>query len=709
MTTEKQLRADILRIVAIAKPGGVRRIDILRLLGHVDKRHFQRVLRNLQQEGLLQRNARGSYEAVRQTMKASAILRLNNRGQAYATLEDQTQGLDRVQVATEYVGGALPGDRVLLKIIPEERAGQVEKILSRAHEQLVGVLAWQPEGGYGVRPLRRDLPAFLTLSADELPELPGNPKLGDWVLANLTDVVDAQGMPGVAIVRRLGRQGRLTSDLKAIVSEYNLPAPYTAAAERRSLEWPLVEVDREDHRDLLVVTIDPPDAKDFDDALSLRAGKSPGLLEVGVHIADVACFVEPGGQLDTAAKARGFTAYLPGLTLPMLPTPLAADRCSLLEGEDRWCHSVFLQIDEATGEVRGRRRAHTLIRNRKRLGFDEVERVLDAEEVIGVKDEVRQMLRQMGKLTELMRQRRARLEEFLPMALPEMQVLCGGKPPKLIGLRKVVASPAHELVEEMMLAANEAVAEEMWKKQLPALYRCHVEPEAENLEMYAGQMETIGKGKKLRFTSRSRLVRFLRGLGTDTGARLANMALLRCLPRAQYQVANLGHYGLGKFWYCHFTSPIRRYPDLLVHQQLLAHDLQQPLQSAAQLEDAAARCNDQEQNIDQAGYAAADRFKLRYLMEQTSNQQALCLEGVVWRVTPAGLQVYLEDYGLMGFLASEYLGAGQWRYDPVRQTLSSGHADSRWRFGNVVYVTLLSADTVKGTLLLAPAGEIVDG
>jgi len=720
MTTEKQLRADILRAASTGNgKGGLRRQELRRRLGRVDERHFRETVRQLVSEGLLLRRAGGRYEAAAlgggRRQKAAAerrtavgTIQVNNKGFAFVTPENAPDGAEDYFVPPGQTGGALSGDRVQLVLPKEGNTGAVEKILSRARDVVVGCLTWQLDGGYGIRPLRRDLPPFLALAEGTTEEDLGRAQLGDWVAAKLLEQTFEQALPRVEITSRLGREGSVAADLKAIVREYDLPAAYAAQSEEQAAAVTPLDVPREDCRALTTMTIDPPDAKDFDDALSVEPGPQPGQFTLGVHIADVACFAPAGSRLDRGARMRGFTSYLPGLTLPMLPKSLATDRCSLREGEERLAHSVFLQIDAATGEVLASRRVHTVICSRRRFSYDEVERFLAGEKLSGLADDVRVLLERLGELSAVMRKRRATVESFLPMTLPEMQVLCGGQPPALVGLRKVEASPAHELVEEMMLAANEAVAREMLKTGLPGLFRNHAAPEPEQMEMFAAQAEMMGLGKKLHFESRSKLIRFMRRLGSDSGSQLVNLALLRCLPRAQYQLSNNGHFGLGKDVYCHFTSPIRRYPDLLVHQQLLARDLGTAPRTASTLAELANACNAREQNVDQAAFAAADRLKLRHLANQVSDRAAACLEGVIFRVTTSGLTVYLEEYGLMGFLDIRHLGEDVWQCDEKRLALVHRYSGEKRRFGDTIYVRPLVVDTVRNDLQLAPAGMLRD-
>ena len=627
----------------------------------------------------------------------SGIYRSNPRGFGFVVLDS---GGEDVFIPQGCGKGALSGDRVMVQLDSrrDERgpSGVVSSILERGTDEIVACFT-EHEGEHLVSPLRRDLPAQIALTADSQ-EISGL-KVGDWVVCKV--IYEGKELQA-RLLKRLGKSGHVASDLKAVCEEYGLPKPYTAAIEKKASEQEPLAVKRHDCLDLDVFTIDPVDAKDFDDGISFV--EKGNLIEVGVHIADVACFVPHGSKLDEQAMARGFTSYLPGMTIGMLPDVLSSDKCSLREGVERLAHTVFLTIDPASGEVKKARRVHTLIRSRHRLNFDQVERVLSGEEdVSGIDVELAERLRKLSKLTRRMRQWRAVNEQFLPFETAEIRVLCSGKPLKLLGVHRVETGIASQMIEELMLAANVAVAKEMSQRKIHGCYRIHAAPEREALNELAGMARTVLRGqKKILFSTRKSLISFLKTIKGEESAELINLSMVRCMPRAIYSLYPDEHFGLGKPIYCHFTSPIRRYPDLLTHQQLLASDMGTRALELKQMEGLLEQINDREYTNDQAGFAISDRLKMRLVAEEMAAHRGWSLECLVARASSMGLQLYLRKYGLMGYMETESLG-GKWIYDHRTLTLENVRRQTRYRVGDIIFARPLRLDTVRGELLLKPA------
>jgi ribonuclease R len=552
--------------------------------------------------------------------------------------------------------------------------------------------------------LRRELPPFIMLAERGHAVDPAEVDPGDWVEVRLTPQDGPRDPLQAVLLRRLAAADPITADLDAVVVEYGLPDPYTEAEQEAAGRQAPEPVPREDATALAVVTIDPVDAKDFDDGISLEPGERPGTVRVGVHIADVAAFVQPGTALDDGARLRGFTAYLPGRTLPMLPRALSSWQCSLIAGEERLAHTVYLEIDENTGEVLSRRRARTRIRVRQRLTFEEVGEILAQGPVWAgaIPRDVVGTVCQLGELAARLRGLRAEHEAFLRIAVPEIRVLCGETPPRIHTLQRVDAGPAHELVEEFMLAANTAVAEELLALELPGLYRNHAEPRPEDLATFVEwARQTLGvRVPALR--DREAVNQFIAAVGRAALRDTVLAQFLRALPRAGYAAACQGHYGLGKPVYCHFTSPIRRYPDLLVHQQLLAHDLGRTARPVAEVEGIGAACTTAEERVDSATYAAVDRLKLRYLRDRQAQSPGEVYEGIVSRCSNDGLSVYLAEVGMYGIIAVSRLAGGPYRVDRHSGRLCGSQSGKSYKTGDVIYVQCRRADTVRGELTLEP-------
>jgi exoribonuclease R len=480
--TEKRL------LELLSKRGieGVRKADLRRQLGlhgQAHARHFSDILRRLVASGTVLRRQRGRYALPQEANMIAGRLSVHHRGFGFVTTED---GQPDVFIPPSGIGLALSGD--LVEIVLEEDtgrgpAGRVARILERGTEEVTGEFVTQDDVFF-VRPLRRDFPEFIPLNSDigETDHLQATH--GDWVTARLLHP-ERQGQHlHATLLRRLNTGATLTDDLDAIVSEFDLPPPYSSADCKLAETLAPVDITRVDRTDLTIITVDPVDAKDFDDAVSLEPGTEPGTVILGVHIADVAAYVQPNSPLDAAARERSFTAYLPGRTLPMLPRPLAAEICSLREGVERPAHSVFMEINSESGAPIRSWRLRTLVRVTKRLSFDGVQAFADGRHLDALPPAVEAMLGQLLPLAARMRQRRAAEEQFLDLATTEVRVICEENPPLIRGLKRSEPNEAHELVEEFMLAANVAVAQELREHRIPGIFRVHPKPQEPDIKEF---------------------------------------------------------------------------------------------------------------------------------------------------------------------------------------------------------------------------------
>ncbi len=604
-------------------------------------------------------------------------------------------------------GEALPGDRVLVNLTdphaPRGPVGRVERVLVREREEITGQLVATRLGLF-LHPLRNGYPGLIEVeNADEL-ERTGSARPGDWVVAALRRRPRPKHPFLARVQRRATEATGIDGTLDAVATEFELLGPYTAEACRHAAECPLRELPREAITHPTVLTIDPEDAKDFDDALSAVPGPKPGTIEVGVHIADVAAYVSPGGELDVGARQRGFTAYLPGRTLPMLPEPLAADLCSLVEGNVRPAHSVFLTVDVEGGEVLETRRCRTWVRVSRRLSFREVQDFLEGHAASAPDSPaVRRTLELLAVTFRTVRAHRAATEQFLALARPEVRVRCSEKPARVLGLVRTAPSEAHALVEEFMLAANTAVARELAVRETPGLFRCHPEPKPRDLAAFRAWVRDTLHLRVGHLGDRTALNRLIADLGAVQGGELGLQALLRALPRAVYSAECRPHFGLGKSRYCHFTSPIRRYPDLLVHQQLLAVDLgEAPPRTRSECDEIAAECTEKERQTDEAFFAAQDRLKLHYLHALIENDEHPVFEAVAMRVERSDLTVFVPELGMYG-------NVGGRAHATDRPLALRGAADVRglrsglrFRPGDILYVEPRTVDIGRGVFELQP-------
>ena len=508
-------------------------------------------------------------------------------------------GEPALQVFPEDTGTALPGDRVVVRVFhgrrgrnPGEKVGGVERVLTRAREKVVGDLR-RTGRDYLVA---ADDPRFahtIFVSDPARLALDPVPQVGDKVVVKLHEWKRrSEPLTGV-IVERLGRTHEPRAELLGLYEKYNLATEFPADVEREAAALPdRVQprdlANRLDYREEVVFTIDPDDAKDFDDALSYEK-LAGGDVRVGIHIADVSTYVKSGTALDREAQARGNSTYLVGVVIPMLPEKLSNGLCSLVEAQDRLCKAVFLTFGK-NGRIKETTYANTVIRSRKRLTYRQAYALLFENDLARIralplppKHQTGSTGRALSSLsdTELVdlqtwvralwkiasRLRKDRMEHgSLDLDMPETKIFVDEQG-YADRLEKIEHDESHQLIEEFMLAANEAVARLTRTHSLPSLYRVHDEPDPEKLNEYRQLLGSfdIHVGDLNR---REEVVKLLEILRTHPQGYTLRTQLLRSLRKAAYRATADGHYGLNKKDYTHFTSPIRRYADLVVHRVL---------------------------------------------------------------------------------------------------------------------------------------------
>ena len=663
------------------------------------KKHLQR-LTERRNERKLQRRQR-IFDSAGEFF--NGIISINPSGFGFVKVFSETPDEEAKElfIPGKYLNGAMDGDTVKVALLPpdprfdsgkkESDAAQVMEVVRRSRSTIVGVMVSRDR----VRPLDKRLVADILVTGN----LHGAKK-GDWVEVKpdyagkllparkttrksmsrrLSDIT-------ASVVRRLGTAGIIQADLDAVCAEYNLPEFYTLEEESQASAIEPRELKRTDFRDRFTVTIDPFDAKDYDDSVSIAPGSDSSLLEIGVHIAEVAAWIPPGSYFDKKAAARGFTAYLPGRTINMLPKELTR-KISMTENIDAPAHSVILQVEHATGRIVSTQRMHTTICVNKRLDYDTVQRFFDSNKHPEEWDsELCQALRDLLDITTKMRRQRRQTEQFLDLEIPEIRVICDEVNNKILGLENHLQRKSEELVEECMLAANSAVAAELTQRHIPGLFRIHPEPEPEKLEEFAALSESAFNIPAGDLSSRQACKNYLENL-PDTPAKTPLLnAFLRSLPRASYQEEPSLHYGLGKVLYSHFTSPIRRYSDLLIHQQLWAFDEHQAMKSTKTMQQWGETLSELENNNDEAYFAASNRMKLRYLEEMLLAGRENIHDALIVKVTSSGAVIELVELGLQGFVNAEDLPGG---YRSTEKALKECH------IGKALSVALEDIDFVK--------------
>lgn len=518
--------------------------------------------------------------------------------------------------------------------------------------------------------------------------------------------------PGVATVERvIGTEESETAAVEAIIAAHDLPVGFSQEvleeARALTLDIPsaLADPKRRDIRDRFVVTIDPVDARDFDDALSIEVRPEGGWV-LGVHIADVSAYVRPDSLIDRAARERATSTYLVDRVIPMLPEELSCDLCSLRPNEDRLAMTVDLTLD-AAGRVVASDMYPSVIRSKARFAYGEVDELLASGNAqacarpgvdVNLRDFFAQ-LDQVRRLRQRIRRERGAIEFVSVEAKVQLDEAC-----RPVGVTVRKSTPATMLVEEAMLAANEAVARAVTASGIPGAFRVHEAPSEDNLAALVPLLAEIGcldgPAKAGLIAGDSHAIQgVLDRVSGRPEEELVSSLLLRAMKRAAYSPEDSGHYGLGALAYCHFTSPIRRYPDLVMHRSLkavlsrsmkatrrrdLAYEMPQICKHASQMERVAAAAANESQAVKLAEYMG------RFVGQE--------FEGVVVSVQPFGLFVRLLETSAEGLLAVRDLGPGWWSFDENRAELVSDDDQTRYRLGQSIAVRVRSVDALRGKI-----------
>lgn len=529
---------------------------------------------------------------------------------------------------------------------------RVDEILERNPVSWVGI--YRADGRYGH--LEGDESAYpreLRLAEPPPPDLAD----GMYAAAQVLTYPEGRRLPGTARVTEvLGYPGDAGADLLRIIRKYDLQERFSpdvlAEAAALPADIPLQEAARrDDWRDRCVVTIDPASARDYDDAIALR--RLPDGWELAVHIADVSHYVRPNSALDREAYRRGNSTYLPDRVLPMLPPRLSDDLCSLRAGEDRLTRLCLMRLD-ATGAVTHAELREAIIRSRCRLDYPTALSVLQGQGSSGLA-EVDDMLREAHALSKLLYKRRC-AAHALQFRFPEIRVVSDaqGHP---VGVETSSGDAAHSLIEEFMLAANESVARLMREHLVPAVYRVHEEPDPAKLHEFSCTLRSYGINAGL-LSTRAELCRVLEQLHGHRDEQTLAAALLRAMMRARYSSKPLGHYGLGKGDYCHFTSPIRRYADLVVHRsisRLIRGASPHPLPFPADMAKVAEHVSETERRSAAAEGEAQCLKLVEFMQMQCESDSPMVWKAVVTGAWPQGLSVEVPLLRLRGFVSGAEL------------------------------------------------------
>jgi len=574
----------------------------------------------------------------------------------FAFLLSETEGTGDAFLRGRGLDMAMDGDRVQAKVRPEKTgrlAGEIVKVIKRAHTTMVGVLRGV-RTSWALFPEKGSAPPALVSSF-----APGiTPAEGVFAVLEVKRWPEGGEPASGVITEILGNPGdvsaRIDSILRARGINEAFPKEVMAQAEAYGVRLePAAWKGREELFDLPVCTIDGADAKDFDDAVSLEALPG-GMLRLGVHIADVAHYVKTGTALDKEAYGRATSVYLPDRVVPMLPPALSDNLCSLVPRQERLTMSVFMDLDRA-GNVVKRRLAETVIRSWRRFTYEEIQAMLDGNKVPDVQKAVGEAVARMGALTDVLYRRRV-ARGALDFNLPEYKINADphGRP---LGVSLRPRLKAHRLIEEFMLLANEAVATELYNAKRPFLHRRHDSPDPLKLKALAAALGSIGlsAGHIHGANVQKGLQDLLRQAEGHPLANLINSLMVRSMRQAVYSPVSQGHFGIATRFYSHFTSPIRRYPDLMTHRAikaLLAGTKEN--YGALSLEKAGVHCSERERAASDAEHKSVDIMRAELMKDLVGT----IMEGSVTSVIESGAFVMVGDTGAEGLLRVNGLKPG---------------------------------------------------
>src|SRR5881392_1937354 len=663
-------------------------------------------LRELERAGEIARIRKNRYVLPTEADLATGKLSIHQVG--YGFLVAETPGEPDVFIAAENIGTAMHGDRVVVRIsrdapygrIKGRREGRVIRILERAHDTIVGTLQ-RSRNFYYVVP---DDPRFvhdIYVSPDRDERVGTSASVGDKVVVRLDAWESRHVNPEGEIVEVLGPASAPGIDMLSIIRKYHLRAEFPKdvldQAERISERIDARQLEgREDLRKEFIVTIDPDDARDFDDAIQVEKIKNGWRL--GVHIADVAAYVEPESALDREARRRGNSVYLPDRVIPMLPERLSNGVCSLNPGVDRLTHSVFINFDK-NGVAKRARFAKSVIRSAQRLTYKQAYAILKSS----ARDQLSEQLHLAWRLASLLRRKRFE-HGSLDLDFPEVKLRFDetGKPARL---ERIDNDESHQLIEECMLAANEAVDRELKKRAVPTIYRVHENPDPEKLAEYREFVLSFNY-KVGDLAHRAELQRLLASIRGKPEEQALKIGLLKSLKRARYASQPLGHYGLAKPNYLHFTSPIRRYADLVVHRALTARSGKHQSQTdMGQIASIAEHISTTERVAADAEIEAVRMKKLEFFQRQLDQRNPQVFRAAIVDVRNYGLVVELPDALVTGLVHVSSLANDFYSFEPTQRRLIGRRSRKRFSVGDEVRVFVVRVDAFKRQVDFAIASE----